>query len=683
MCPQRRGATVSIKYRPDIDGLRALAVIPVVLYHADAALFSGGFVGVDVFFVISGYLITSLIVSAQDAGAFSIANFYERRIRRIFPALFVVMVGTAVFGWFVLAPQDYKRLGESIAATSAFSSNILFWRQSGYFRTPPADTPLLHTWSLAVEEQFYVLLPLALIAIARWCPAWRIRIIAVIALISFLTSAVSVYISPGATFFLAPTRAWELLLGSLLAMGVLSATASQRRRSILGVCGLLLILVPMVTYSKRTMFPGAAALPPALGAAMLIYSGTGGSTVVNRVLATSPAVFVGKISYPLYLWHFPLLAFGSYLSIDATSWTERSILVGAAVALSILSWKFVETPVRRAGTFAQRAQVFTFAASLMAAFIALGGILGVADGIPGRLTAAQLALLKDSDDHDPDRTTCFTDSAAAVLKKKLCSFGETTGAPSFVVWGDSHAEALRPAFRKLARQHGVRGVFVGFSGCPPLIRIQRVTDKRCGQINAAILQWILQQRSLQTIVLASRWGLYANGTGYKAESIGDMRLADGDRGHIAKHADGTALLELGLHETLAALLASNRRVWVVGPIPEVGYDVPKSRYRHVVGIDAGFSFEPTTTEFLQRQAGVFQALGRVAGEYPAVGYVWPHRALCDEHRCRVEQGDHALYHDDDHLSVFGAELIAGIFDPLFRDGPRPPEKSDHRIAVVK
>ena len=276
-----------MKYRADIDGLRAIAVLPVIFFHLDLPGFSGGFVGVDVFFVISGFLITSIILKEINDEKFSIVRFYERRIRRIFPALFPVLLFTLIIGAFLFDYQSFKGLGESITATTLFSSNILFWHQSGYFDSSSLLKPLLHTWSLAVEEQFYIFFPLLLISINRFSKKRYMPWLLGLCLISFSLSLYGVYTYQTATFYLVPTRAWELLSGAILALGVIPQLQSSLHRNLFSIVGLCLIIFSVGVYTEATLFPGAAALAPVLGASLIIYSGGGGGRNQSSVSSSA------------------------------------------------------------------------------------------------------------------------------------------------------------------------------------------------------------------------------------------------------------------------------------------------------------------------------------------------------------------------------------------------------------
>lgn len=268
---------MSLTYRADIDGLRAIAVLAVIFFHAGVPGFSGGFVGVDVFFVISGFLITSIIIKEIHAGQFSIARFYERRIRRIFPALFPVIAFTVAISAILFDADTFKGFGKSITATTFFGSNILFWKESGYFDASSITKPMLHTWSLAVEEQFYIFFPILLIAITRFSKSRYFQWLLGIGLVSLITSIYGVYTTHQvASFYLVPTRAWELLCGSILALGVIPQLRSNFHRHLFSIAGLGLIFFSVGRYTEDTLFPGAAALTPVLGASLIIFSGMGG-----------------------------------------------------------------------------------------------------------------------------------------------------------------------------------------------------------------------------------------------------------------------------------------------------------------------------------------------------------------------------------------------------------------------
>jgi peptidoglycan/LPS O-acetylase OafA/YrhL len=304
-------------YRPEIDGLRALAVLPVLLFHAGLGM-RGGFMGVDIFFVISGYLITTLIARDLQLGCFKMRDFWERRIRRILPAAAVMVIATLIAGAIILLPQSFENLGQSALAQSLMVSNFYFWQQDGYFAAPSDYEALLHTWSLAVEEQFYLILPALLVFLNRKFPARITLVLGLVFLTSLIWSFLGPYLYPTASFYLLPARAWELLLGSLIAIFAIKVPGGRLGAEFLSLAGIVLMVYPMLTYVPTTPFPGIAAISPCLGAALFIVATRKHGTLARQFLSLSPFVFIGKISYSLYLWHWPLLVFGRHLSIHET-----------------------------------------------------------------------------------------------------------------------------------------------------------------------------------------------------------------------------------------------------------------------------------------------------------------------------------------------------------------------------
>jgi len=339
-----------LNYRADVDGLRALAVAPVVLFHAQIPGFSGGFVGVDLFFVISGFLITSILVAELQAGDFSLVRFYERRARRILPALLAMLLVCVLAGYFFLRPDQYLSLGKSVLATLVFSSNVWFWQSTDYFSEPAELNPLLHTWSLAVEEQYYLAFPLLLIALVRWRQSLFPYFVS-IALLSFLTAELLAARSPSGAFYLAPSRAWELMVGSLLSLTSVKQTVKllpEWGASALATFALLLIVGSIVLLDEKTPFPGLFALPVVVGGGLLIYTGAE-KTWVARMLSTRGMVFVGLISYSLYLWHQPVLVFSRIA--DPARALPVWLWVLLAVVFGWLSWRYVERPFRDKSRF--------------------------------------------------------------------------------------------------------------------------------------------------------------------------------------------------------------------------------------------------------------------------------------------------------------------------------------------
>ena len=465
-------------YRREIDGLRAVAVLPVMMFHAGFEAFSGGFVGVDVFFVISGFLITSIIVAEKEAGAFSLVGFYERRARRILPALFVVMAACLPFAWFWLLPHDLKDFSQSVFAVSIFASNVLFWRESGYFDAAAELKPLLHTWSLAIEEQFYLLFPLFLMAAWRGGRGFVIWILLAATIASFALAQWGTYYTSAATFFLLPTRGWEMAVGALVALSDVRAkfvAVRSATRQAASLAGLMLLLYAIFTYDRATPFPGAYTLVPVIGTALLIVFATP-ATVVGKLLASRPLVVLGLVSYSAYLWHQPVLAFARHRVMGEPSDAALMLLLGLSLALAFLTWSLVERPFRNRKRFT-RGQVFLGAAVGSLFFILLGLVGHAKDGFPGRISYSQDQLkIIESQSMDSlargmavEPGTChFTQNAGIDVEVFLQGWkckdtplvADSIRAP-FIIAGDSNAADLANVFK----MNGLLPVRMTGSGC--------------------------------------------------------------------------------------------------------------------------------------------------------------------------------------------------------------------------
>ncbi len=435
-----------MRHRQEIDGLRAVAVVPVILFHAGFSIFSGGFIGVDIFFVISGYLITSIILAECNDGRFSVVRFYERRARRILPALAVVILACIPFAWMWMLPEQLKDFASSAVAVALFSSNILFWRQSGYFNPLAEQKPLLHTWSLAVEEQYYMLFPLFILLMWRFGRRPLFSAIVLIAGVSLLLSEIGIRTVPTATFYLAPTRAWELLVGSLCALAQFQRP--QRTNNVLGLAGLGLIVYAIFCFDASTPFPSLYALVPVIGAALIILFAPQG-TWVARLLSMRGFVGIGLISYSAYLWHQPLFAFARIHSLRQPSVLLMATLCALSLVLAYLSWRFVEQPFRRReGRLLAGAPKVLTAAAIATGLMIAAGIGGyLARGFPKRMPATVLALSSADRDINPLSESCHYSEflhrvSVPDLPARLCITGNAEKPITVAILGDSHASAI-------------------------------------------------------------------------------------------------------------------------------------------------------------------------------------------------------------------------------------------------
>jgi peptidoglycan/LPS O-acetylase OafA/YrhL len=636
----------SPRYRPDIDGLRALAILPVIFFHYRVPPFGGGFVGVDIFFVISGYLITQLIVA--EGQGFSVSRFYERRVRRIFPALFAMLLVATAAALFILFPVDLVRYANSLLATAGFAANFEFWREAGYFDVAAAEKPLLHLWSIAVEEQFYLFFPAVLLLFRRS----RVTVTAAIFAASLAFAVWGVTHAPTATFYLLPGRAWELMLGALLALGAAPPIASRFLREIVAGLGIALIAFAIFYYSSDTPFPGAAALAPCLGAALLVYAGSLGPTAARAALSLPPLVFVGRISYSLYLWHWPLYVFTRYFSYRNPGPIAVACLIAASFALAILSYYFVERPFRnRQRRFAART-LFAGGVTAMVSIAAVALALLEGNGLPDRLRPDLRTILAEEEDHEPRIDTCLGISPEAVRDGKMCQIGVIGGKPSFILWGDSHADAVLPAISDVAKREGRTGLFAGGRSCPPLLDVTTPRPE-CRAFNANVLAQA-SRPEIREVILEARWAKYAEGSTYGDEPEGHIVLSDdGGTDDTSNHA----VFARGLARTVKAL--AGKKIVIVASVPEIGWPVPAVLAREKLA-DKTRIAPPSEDAYFERQKFVlatFKQLHRSDG----VTIVYPHDVLCRSGTCAVSLNGIPLYRDEHHLSVYGALQLTPLF----------------------
>lgn len=635
--------------------MRAVAVIAVVLFHFGVPGFTGGFVGVDVFFVISGYLITSIIWNQRQAGRFSFVEFWARRARRILPALFVMIIAVLAVGWFLLAPKDYEELGRSVRYQVLFVSNILFMRQDGYFDVASDLKPMLHTWSLAVEEQFYIIFPLLLTLLSSRLKHWRMALFGVL-LVSFGLSVWAVSHHPEKAFFLLPMRAWELLAGAMLAVAPKQAwRLKPMAAQLLSLLGMGMILLAVFGYNKSTPFPGAAALLPVLGVVLLIFANGHRETVVGQFLSSRLMVGFGLISYSWYLWHWPVFVFSSYARVEEPSALDSAGLILLTLVLGYLSWKFVETPLRERRLLAGRRPIL-LAGALGVLVLALAGqTLRWTDGLPWRLSDQALQYAKGRE-WRPELMACLADDKTPD-DKLFCHYGVEKMPRQAMVWGDSHATALIPVFDDGAKAHGVSVILASSPGCIPVEGLEH--DARCARFNRRV-EAGLGEQSVSDVVLVARWSLYL---------YGDVK---GDLGHVLRTPDGQydraaaeQRLAEGLRARVAQLRAGGHRVWLVKEVPLQTFS-PPYRLTRLAMLDRPVDdVGLAVAEHHKRQVFISQLFAQLAKD-PAVRVVDPAPKLCDENGfCRAELGGYSLYTDDNHLSEVGARFVAPILEPLF------------------
>jgi peptidoglycan/LPS O-acetylase OafA/YrhL len=645
-------------YRPDIDGLRAVAVVAVIFFHAEIPGFSGGYVGVDVFFVISGYLITRLLLgSTEKPLGLRLSDFYIRRARRILPALFAMCLVAAAAAVAILLPWDLARFGNYLAATAALGTNIAAWLDGiGYFQSKLTHVPLMHLWSIAIEEQFYLAYPISLALICRYLPRHRTAGLIALAAASFAVCVWGSYHAPAANYFLAPPRAWELLLGGALATSGAGRIKSRLANELLAICSLLALAFAVHWYGPATPYPGFYAIAPCAASAILILTGGQQSTLVGKLLSLRPLVFTGLISYSLYLWHFPVLLLYGYYNIVNVGSVTLSLLIVGIYFIGAASWKWIEVPVRMRISLKSNRSFLSLALIVNIVILATGVVLWKSEGLPWRFPP-EVQVRGSGWLFDSERLlACTSRQPDQIAAGDLCSFGpDDKDAVRALVWGDSHAMALLPAYEKLALSHHLRLYFAVYSSCRPLLgftnRAQRDwTRIGCARFNAAVVQAV-RLLDPRLLILNAHW------------IDEDADLVSGSN---AAGPAGESNFAQGLRETLRETGSTHRAVCVVMDVPTFKYDLPNAlgvaRKR---GIAENF-LNVTRAEALEQFQGperdirAFERSGKLRS-------VDPKDLLCRAGPCTFESGGNLLYWDADHLSFSGAQFVSSALDGCFRD----------------
>ncbi|MEP9349458.1 acyltransferase family protein [Xanthobacter sp. KR7-225] len=669
-----------MKYRADIDGLRALAILPVVLFHG--GIVTGGFVGVDVFFVISGFLITNIIYSEIVDNNFSIIKFYDRRIRRIIPALFFMIFCVTGLAFALFPAADLIDYGRSVIATTLFASNIYFWGSVDYFSDGERPLPLLHTWSLAVEEQFYIFFPIFLIVAMRFLKARAVFVaLAAVAAVSLAASWWGAQEVPRLTFYMLPTRAWELLAGSLLALPVLRPLPSRHAPWVAWL-GLVLLVVPMGLYTSQTTFPGITALPPVLGSALIIYAGMSGAGGTVKTLLSNPAlVYVGRISYSLYLWHWPLLVFGYLYFGSDMGWVPTLVLIALSVALAAFSLHFVEAPFRRGALFPSLRMRYLGTACVMLLAIGVGYAIVGNNGFAGRMSPASRELMAQ-EKGNPLTRYCLNNQGFSLKEtvrlppadRCILESGPSSAPYHALIWGDSHADALTPGLRAYLGQD-VPLRQVSKAGCPPLIGAtgysprQRSRGSRCEAFNIRVMAELAAVKDVSTVYIAGRWSDWLGQSNFGA----DINYLIDARSDELSAENSRRVLKAALNETVRKLRAMGRQVVLFGEVPEFKHQVTGCLVRKdFLGVSAQECSVISREEFAATVGPARAILAEVARENPDVTVVFPDTLLCDEKRCSAFNGSELLYRDSHHLSATGARWL---FARIPRDALPTPTRA--------
>jgi peptidoglycan/LPS O-acetylase OafA/YrhL len=663
-----------IGYRAEIDGLRAIAVVSVLFYHAEFVNLPGGFMGVDIFFVISGFLITSFVIKDLSAGTFSFSNFWERRARRILPPLFVVVSGTLLAGWMILLHIDFRELGQEMASQSLFSSNLLFTKQGGYFDQASELKPLLHTWSLAVEEQFYLFFPLFLFLISKYLKPALSLMLWIGTIVSLILALICVELSQRYAFYLLPFRGWELLAGSLIAIGAVPNRTSAWLREAASFAGLALLVASLFFYDKSFLFPGYVALLPVIGTAAIIWSNTGYVTQVGKWLSWRPVTAIGLISYSLYLWHWPVLVLSRYVAVPYAefNWWMRLGCIAVCVLLAIATWYFVEQPVRKKTILkSTRAIYLTSFAGLL-----LMGVSGLAlvhtNGMPQRFDDRIASYADGVDDINPARERCDQPSVERIAADDVCQTNAQAGTATFALWGDSHADAIAPAFVDASARTGTNGYILTARGCPPILGTENndvVYRYTCEKQNDAFFDLIVRHH-IKRVYLAAYWsGVLRDG---------GKIVPAGDNWYVAYKASYDNWKMAGLARTIDKLRKYGVDVFVLVDVPTGKIDPPRMlAMQEFANRDERYVL-PFAHYREGLESGIY-AFRKMYGE-AGVTFIDPGTQLCDGTICRTEAEGRSLYHDKTHLSAFGARYIGRMLD--LGSGPAAKQPSTHPMLIT-
>lgn len=643
-------------YRSEIDGLRSIAVMAVVLFHFGVPGISGGFVGVDIFFVISGFLIGSILWGElASTGRISFSRFYARRIKRLMPAYSVVALVTFAFAWLIFLPFEMREFGKALIASTVYLSNILFYRQSGYFDSGAEEKVFLHMWSLSVEEQFYIVLPILLLVLSRNKTLLIIALCAIF-LASLISSIFITFSSQNAAFYLFQYRAWELLAGVLLAIYGREKSFNWQVSPWLSWLGITLVFGGIFFIDPAKGFPGYQVIFPVLGTVLLILNGRD-TNAINRMLSLKTPVAIGLISYSLYLWHWPVFVLSHYYYDGYGTAVEPAFWIALSMLLAWLSWRFVERPFRRANAMSSTT-VFMSAAGASILLVALGAMLFLKDGLPNRFGPTAAIHINASADFLQDWSRCYVPETGDFAGVEVCPIGPENQAPKVVIWGDSHLRAFKEGIAQQAREQNVAALLIWHAGCPPLFEVTKQEtaaspqqDKECMLANQQI-RATLPNLGIERILLVGRWAYYAQGSGIGLDAENEIRLS--------------MPFSQAVSVTISELEKSFSDIFILRQVPEVPeYDsrnisrlLAHGRIEQGEALGAMLTVAPAALE-----ARIKAAEAAFEGHNITLLDPWP--LLCDENLCAAVHNGEGYYFDNNHLTNTGARRLREIFMPVF------------------
>jgi peptidoglycan/LPS O-acetylase OafA/YrhL len=641
----------AIRYRADIDGLRAVAVLSVVFFHLSRQGLPGGYLGVDMFFVLSGYLITAIVWREMQEGRFSIARFYDRRIRRIMPALLLLLVVTTLASLVLLLPSDLVGYGRSLLATLVFSANIYFWRDTNYFSPAAEQKPLLHIWSLGVEEQFYLFFPVVLLLVARWWPRRTPSAITTLAIGSLAANIFAASVGGSVpAFFLLPTRAWELGVGAVLA--VLPAHIAPRSAiaGLIASIGALSIAVGMI-HPLDSYWYVPVAVPAVFGTALLILAGQHDRPLVNRMLELRPVVFVGLISYSLYLWHWPIIVFGQYYLVRDFTLPEMAAALGLMTACAIGTWRLVERPFRSKKMPIERVR-FAAGFGVLGLATAAAALLG-AQGLPGRLSA-EASIINQAVDTN---YRCPIPDYLAFGRSRACVMNLPSRNPmdaDVILLGNSHAQMYEPVWASILAERGETGLLVPVNGCLPTV--QANVNRECIDIAERNLAEIANLARARTVIVGMNWWHGAS----------DLVVPSG---RTIDNTDDRALVS-AVDDLVDKLHHDGKQVVLIGPIAEPGWNIAS-----ILSREMAFGHPHDRPTFL-RASDFEQRFGPLIRHFEArtdIDFARPDKVQCRTDRCYYVLDGRTLFSDGNHIATAELPRFRTVFEAAL-----PPQTVQQR-----
>lgn len=618
-----------MKYIEELDGLRAIAVLAVLLFHFGVEDLSGGYAGVDIFFVISGYLISSIILHQTLAGNFSFIHFYEKRIRRLFPALLASVLSSFLIAYSLFMPDEFIEFGQSMVSATLYLSNVFFWLKSDYFAGPSELKPLLHTWSLSVEEQFYLVFPvIAWLSIKRGIGLFLFVTLACL-LCSFLAAILFIDTSPSAVFFLSPFRFWELLLGTLLAIAVSrNVVPSERWKVPLGYTGLTLILVPLFVLDEQSQFPGLAAIPSCLGTAMLILAGRQ-TSLVGQFLRLPIMRFTGKISYSLYLWHWPLVVFYGYWIIREFVWWDKIAMFITTFVIGWLSWRLFETPFRLTSEDQYKPKrIFSITLVSSVLLLLIGSFIWKQEGLPERYPNIAIESLSQSR-NESHATACFLakEQDFSHWKADTCLIDSPLSDTTVLLWGDSHAFHLLAGLEANTAELPFDILVYTSAGCPPVLNQNLKGRPNCQKNNTFALS-LLAEQNIKQVILAGNWT-------------------------FAQHAESLDIDQL--KATVDQLFSKGIEVTVINQLPL--YPISNPQY-----LAARLSQRKLPkSDFYMKPDDGFATSNRILELIPKHNLFDAYALFCPKHRCKIFNDGDLMVVDRGHLSQAGSRYLVKHF----------------------